>query len=214
MMSKRTKVSLTELGHYSGGADIAKGSFVLFATNLIGIIFVACLILLTQGYGKWKKAGLGLVIVLIFSITIIDPLHKSLYKLTVKSKVLALVVTLPNKYPHVFTGRGRIDAININYHGEILHVGIEGVVPTPSPTLADEEADEKTDEIEDTLQIAINLFQKNLEEILNTPTIVEVDLIPIDIISARSRDDYTTDPIKYISPQERDTDHSVNGINK
>ena len=173
-------LSLTELGHFSGGVDIAKGSFVLFLTNLVGIIFFACLVLLTQGYGYWKKAGIALFIILIASVVIFDPLEKALHKLTVKSKVMSLMATLPQKYPHMFTGTGRIDAIHVNYLGNILNVDIEGVAPRPR------EVDGITEPPEVKAQKVIDVFQQHLEQELDEPVIVEVNVIPVDIIYIQS----------------------------
>ena len=187
-------LSLTELGHYSGGSDIAVGAFILFVTNLIGIILVACLILLSQGYGEWKKAGLALLTILICSIIIVDPLNKALYKLTVKSQMLSLMVELPEKYPHIFTGRGKLDSIHVNYHGDILNVDLEGIVPVPK--------DIESDELSIRLQEATDLFQKHLELNLGTPVVLELNLIPIDMLSARSGGEHLN-PIGYKSPVER-----------
>ncbi len=189
-------LSLTELGLYSGGVDIAKGSFVLFATNFLGIIFVACIVLLSHGYGKWKKAGVGLLAVLIVSFAIIEPLQKALYKLTVKSEVLALMVSLPNKYPHMFTGQGRIDAIHVNYHGDTLYVGIEGIAPRPKSDLTREEIDQN-------LRNVLDLFQDHLKQKLNSPVIVELDVIPVELISVSSGGE-ELDPVGYEEPDKEE----------
>lgn len=189
-------LSLTELGLYSGGVDIAKGSFVLFATNFLGIIFVACIVLLSHGYGKWKKAGVGLLAVLIVSFAIIEPLQKALYKLTVKSEVLALMVSLPNKYPHMFTGQGRVDAIHVNYHGDTLYVGIEGIAPRPKSDLTLEEIDQN-------LQNVLDLFQDHLKQKLNSPVIVELDVIPVELISVSSGGE-ELDPVGYEEPDKEE----------
>jgi uncharacterized hydrophobic protein (TIGR00271 family) len=191
-------LSLTELGHYSGGADIAKGSFVLFATNLLGIIFVACLILLSQGYGQWKKAGIGLLVVLVTSVTIIDPLQRALFKLSVKSEVLALLVSLPNEIPHMYTGQGRVDAIHVNYQGDVLHIDIEGISPKPKGEFSRQE-------MEDKLQLVTDVFQEHLKQKLNTQVVVEIDIIPVDLLSARSGDDHL-DPAGFLEPEEQDDD--------
>jgi uncharacterized hydrophobic protein (TIGR00271 family) len=198
-------LSLTELGHYSGGIDIAKGSFILFVTNLLGIIFVACLILLSQGYGQWKRAGAGLLAVLVLSIVIINPLQKALYKLTVKSEVLALLVSLPQKFPHMFSGQGRIDAIHVNYQGDFLHVDIEGVVPKKA-------LDPKLEGTEERLQSALDLFQDELQQTLKVPIIVELELIPVDILNARSGDEHM-DPVGFIEPDELE-ENSLNSKSK
>ncbi len=193
-------LSLTELGHYSGGVDIARGSFILFLTNLIGIVFVACLILLSQGYGSWKKAGAGLIAILLASILIINPLEKALYKLTVKSKVLSLMVTLPQKYPHMFSGQGKIDGIHVNYRGDdILHVSIDGFTPKPK------EVKGITERMDAKLRRVVDVFQKHLEKELGTPVIVEVDLIPVEIISAKSGGE-EFNPAGYQEPETTDPD--------
>jgi uncharacterized hydrophobic protein (TIGR00271 family) len=186
-------LSLTELGHYSGGVDIALGSFILFATNLLGIIFFACLVFLSQGYGQWRKAGLGIVIVLACSISIIDPLQRSLYKLIVKNEAISLMVTLPEKYPHVFTNDGRVDSIHVNYHGEILHLNIEGVFP--SLNLTDEETLQR-------MKQAVDIFQGELQKEIGSEVIVELNAIPVDMLNYESGADHM-DPKKFISPQER-----------
>ena len=173
-------LSLTELGHYSGGIDIAKGSFVLFLTNLAGIVFFACLVLLCQGYGLWKKAGIALFVILIASVVIFDPLEKALYKLTVKSKVMSLMAILPQKYPHMFTGTGRIDAIHVNYLGDILNVDIEGVAPRTR------EVEGITESPEVRAQKVVDVFQEHLEQALGEPVLVEVNVIPVDMIYIRS----------------------------
>ena len=173
-------LSLTELGLFSGGEDIAKGSFILFLTNLVGIIFFACLTLLSQGYGYWKKAGLTLIAIVIAAVLIFDPLEKALYKLTVKSKVMTLLATLPQRYPHMFTGTGKVEAINVNYFGDILNVDIEGFAPRRR------EVDGITEEPEVRLQKIVDVFQKHLEQELDAPVIVEVNAIPVDLIYIKS----------------------------
>ena len=193
--------SLTELGLYSGGSDIARGSFILFLTNFLGIVFFACIILLSQGYGKWRKAGLGLIITLFASFIIVDPLQRALYKLTVKSEVLGLLVELPHTYPHMYTGSGRVDSINVTYRGEVLHVSIDGVAPIIEDP--DEEFDEETyeDNYLDRLQKVTEVFHQHLEEKLQGPVTVEIDLIPIEVMSATAGGE-DLDPLGFESPEE------------
>ena len=200
--------SLTELGLYSGGADIARGSFILFATNFLGIIFFACIILLTQGYGKWRKAGLGLIVTLLASIIIIDPLQKALYKLTVKSEVLGLLVELPQKYPHMYSGQGRVDTINVTYRGEVLHVSIDGV--TPILEKDDDSLDEETleEDMNNRLQEVTDLFHQALEEKLHGPVTLEVDLVPIEILTASAGGE-ELDPVGYDEPEEVEEDQEI-----
>ena len=71
-----TGLSLSEFGLYSGGTDIAQGAFVLFLTNLIGIIGVAVLVFASQRYGEWKKALLALMLILGLSAFLVPPLQQ------------------------------------------------------------------------------------------------------------------------------------------
>lgn len=47
--------SLRQFGLDRGGYEIAAGSFLLFLTNLSGIIIVAGVVFVSQGYGLWIK---------------------------------------------------------------------------------------------------------------------------------------------------------------
>ena len=201
-------LSLTELGLFSGGADIARGSFILFATNLLGIVFFACIVLLTQGYGKWRKAGLGLILTLLASIIIIDPLQKALYKLTVKSEVLGLLVELPQEYPHLFSGQGRIDSINVNYRGEVLHVSIDGVAPVKQIDDVPFNEEEMEDELNANLQHVTELFHAHLEEKLQGPVTLEVDVVPVEILNASAGGE-ELDPVGYETPEELEEQQEI-----
>ena len=64
-------LSLSEFGLFSGGTDIAFGAFLLFLTNLVGIVIVAILVFVLQRYGEWKKALLSLFIFLGLSMLLI-----------------------------------------------------------------------------------------------------------------------------------------------
>ena len=78
----------------------------------------------------------------------------------------------------MFTGQGRIDAIHVNYKDDILHVDIEGIAPKPKIKLTKQE-------MEDKLQSVLDLFQQHLKQKLNSPVIVEIDVIPVDLLNAR-----------------------------
>ena len=134
-----TGLSLAELGTYTGSIGIAEGSFLLFLINLIGIVLVACITLLSQGFGNWKKAFIGLIVVVLITAPFVNPLKLALNKLFIKSTVLEMVVKLPEKYPHIFNRRGRIDAINIDYDEDIIYVELEGVTPRQKPKLSESE---------------------------------------------------------------------------
>lgn len=105
--------TLGQIGLQDGGSDIAAGSFLLFLTNLVGVIVTAGLVFAWQGHGNSKKAALGLCVVAALSLALIHPLGLSLYKLYVKSTTLSLIATLVAKHPEVFSERARIRTVSV-----------------------------------------------------------------------------------------------------
>lgn len=158
-------LSLSEIGLYSGGADIAGGAFILFLTNLAGIVVVAGAVLVSQRYGDWKKATVGLLMVSAISIFLMEPLGESLHRLSVKSRTMRLIATLPAVRPDLFTSRGRIDSLHVTYRNDLLHVDIDGVIPRSEL---------------DVMQEGIDVLRQYLSESLNEPLVIELEAIPLD----------------------------------
>lgn len=117
-------LSLTELGLYSGGSDIAKGAFLLFLTNLIGIVAVAIAVFALQRYGHWKKALIGLGLTLALSGLLIQPLGRALHRLYVKSTALQAIASIATIAPDTFAARARFDSVNVTYRGDRLYIDI------------------------------------------------------------------------------------------
>ena len=49
-------LSLAEIGLVTSGSGIARGSFLLFMTNLIGIVAIGIAVFAAHRYGHWKAA--------------------------------------------------------------------------------------------------------------------------------------------------------------
>jgi uncharacterized membrane protein len=98
-------LSLTEIGLVSGGVSIARGSFLLFLTNLIGIVAVGIAVFAAHRYGHWKAVSVGLVLAVLSSALLIEPLGESFRRLYVKSTALRLVATLTTERSDIFPAR-------------------------------------------------------------------------------------------------------------
>ncbi|MEE9590147.1 MAG: DUF389 domain-containing protein [Hyphomicrobiaceae bacterium] len=156
--------SLAEVGLYSGGEGIAKGAFLLFVTNLAGIVVTAGIVFALQGYGHLKKAAIGLALVAVMSAALVYPLGVPLYKLHVKSMALSLIVAARKNMPRLYDGKGRVDSVHVAYRGDQLYVNMD--------VLGDE------DDISG-MQEQIDVFQQSLSRLLEQPVRVKVDLIPV-----------------------------------
>ncbi len=157
------------LGHHSGGADIATGAFTLFLTNLVGIVGVGIVVFITQRYGRWKQALVGLAVVGILAGTLIQPLNETLSRLVVKSTTLRLIAELPQIQPELFEGQLRIDDVDVVFRDDQLHVYLRGIAP-------------KNLTRGDAAQTRINAFQRLLSDAVGEEVVVELALVPVDIL--------------------------------
>lgn len=157
------------LGQHSGGADIATGAFTLFLTNLVGIVGVGIVVFITQRYGRWKQALVGLAVVGILAGTLIQPLNKTLSRLVIKSTTLKLIAELPQIQPELFEGQFRIDDIDVVFRDDQLHVYVRGIAP-------------KDFILGDAAQTRINAFQRLLSDAVGEEVAVELALVPVDIL--------------------------------
>lgn len=164
-------ISLAEFGPLEGGINIAAGAFTLFLTNLIGIVVVAMLVFIFQRYGDWKKALLGLVVIMISSVFLVHPLHQALHELYVKNRVVRLFVKLAATRPDIVSGRGKFDSLHVGYRNGVLHVYADVFIPR--------------DRMEN-LQGRVDEFRQFLTADVGEPVVLDVDMVPVDVVSVRS----------------------------
>jgi uncharacterized hydrophobic protein (TIGR00271 family) len=170
-------LSLSEFGLFSGGADIAYGSIMLFLTNLVGIVAVAILVFVSQRYGEWKKALLALLLIVGFAAFLIKPLDGSLHRLYVKHRVVRLIAKLSDVRPDIVTGRAKLEPIiDVTYRDDLLHVHVDAFFPK--------------DELVDNpglpnAQERVELFQEYLSADIGEPVLVEIDIIQVEMLHVR-----------------------------
>jgi uncharacterized hydrophobic protein (TIGR00271 family) len=177
-------LSLSQLGLFSGGTDIAVGAFLLFLTNLVGIVAIAILVFVFQRYGEWKKALLGLVLFIGVSALLFQPLENSLHRLYVKNRVVRLFVKLARDRPDIVTGRAKFESLNVIYRDGLLHANAS--ILLPKDQLVDKPGAPN-------LQKRVDLFREYLSKDIGEPVVVEFEVIPVDMIHISSQ------------PQERQT---------
>lgn len=122
---------LGELGDkLAGYQSIATGSFLLFMTNLAGIIFSASLIFLLQNYGNFKQAMVSLIGFLLLLVILMVPLGFSFDKLYVESVANHTLFQLRQENPELFSRNSKIETFQI-WFGEDrkLHLDIELELP-------------------------------------------------------------------------------------
>ena len=164
-------MSLAEFASYAGGIHVAAGAFVLFLTNLVGIVVVAMLVFICQRYGQWKKALVALVAILILSLFLVRPLQQALYKIYVKDRVVLLAVKLAKTRPDIIAGAQGFQTLNVFYRGGILHVYADMFMEKGKM---------------DNLQGRLDEFRKLLSAEVGEPVVIDMTLAPVDIVTVHS----------------------------
>jgi len=171
-------LSLSEFGLFSGGTDVAEGAFVLFLTNLIGIVAVAILVFVSQRYGEWKKALVAMLLFVGLSALLIQPLNQAFHKIYVENRVVRVLHKLVVASPDQFVGAAtaRIESINVTYRGDLLHVNIDALVSRDA-LLEKSGLNPKE---------RLGLIQESLSVDIGEPIVLELDLTPVDMVFLRS----------------------------
>ena len=158
-------LSVVGIGLARLNTPIAFGAFVLFITNLTGIIFSGVIILLLQSYGSVKRAKQGLI----FSVTMLVilglPLGLSLKGLIIENNVRYNVNQIVRESATAFENSD-IRSVEITHNQNPIVVEIEVAAAANSLD-------------RDRLMLVKNLLTKKLDR----PVDLEVKVIPLETIS-------------------------------
>ena len=147
--------------------DFAIGAFILFLTNLVGIIISADIIFLWQSYGSWKKAMSSFFILVLSLIFISLPLNLSFQKMIAENRVRHAF----SEYSRIYSTdiKGYITSIKVDLQDDQLLVEVN-VVREP----------ERFHEIDP--QKKLKFIQAFLSERLDKPVHLKVRVLPVEII--------------------------------
>ncbi|MDJ0719781.1 MAG: TIGR00341 family protein [Prochloraceae cyanobacterium] len=159
-------LSVVGIGLASGQQELIVGAFLLFLTNLTGIVFSGGVVFLFQSYGSIEKARQGLIISILALLLLGVPLGFSLEQLLVKERVRRSVDTLIRHRTVTFS-RADIRSIKVNSGEDIIFVKIEVAAPLDSIS-------------ENQVQLVRNFISRELKE----PVRLKVRVIPIKVLDA------------------------------
>ena len=158
-------------GRYDRLLNLAGGSFLLFLTNLAGIIFCAGLVFLVQGYGSWRKAFIRLSLTLAILGLLSLPLSVQLQNKLLTNQVLSSLdkfVRTDNKQKDWFRDWvNSVDAFDIYVANRNRKIYIRMNVIAPLGLLSQED---------------VNLMQEFLSQELEKPVELEINLFPYEIL--------------------------------
>ncbi|MEM8954283.1 MAG: DUF389 domain-containing protein [Verrucomicrobiota bacterium] len=153
------------LPNTAAGPKLATGAFLLFAANVLGIIFSAGIVFLLHGYGKLHKGMTGMGLLTLAVLLITWPLDFSFRNLYAKSSVSHSIENLAKKDAGLFDGLSEVLSVNIVYARDAYHLEFDIIVPK--------------DELGD-IQQKLNAFSEALSKDLDHPVHARVRAIPAD----------------------------------
>ena len=164
--------AIVDIGLYFGRTfkelNLAGGSFLLFLTNLAGIIFCAGLIFLIQGYGNFKKAIIPSLITIVVLVILSLPLTSQLESFLLRNQVVEKIDSFSRIYIEqkgwIENTTGTVDLYVENRDTEIY---VLMTIVTPRGEINQENVD---------------ILQEFLSQELKKPINLELHLVPFDLL--------------------------------
>ena len=147
--------------------NLANGAFLMFLTNLAGIVFCAGLVFLIQGYGNWQKALAGMSLTIAIIVLVSLPLYFQLQNFLLRNKVLESLAKLDLIYPYKKEWIAPIDYADIYIANRENEINIQLNVIAPIGLVSQDD---------------INLAQEFLSEELEKPVDLQINLLPLYIL--------------------------------
>ena len=154
----------TGVGLSLGDRGIIPGSFLLFATNLIGIIVSAGLVFLLQAYGNVKQAVLGLLAAVLSLVLISYPLGFSLNRLLIRNEIYHGLSDIKQQRPDLFADLSGY-SWNVRFGEDAVYIDMDLMAP---PNMVESDR--------------LDLIGEAIAEGLNTPVKVKFRLVPVNIV--------------------------------
>ncbi|HAC64634.1 MAG TPA: TIGR00341 family protein [Cyanothece sp. UBA12306] len=144
--------------------ELSTGSFILFLTNLLGIILMAALVFILDSYGSWKRAILGLLF-LVFNLLIITlPLNFSFQEMITENRVRHAIYLYVRESKHHL-----LRNIQVQLKEQEIFVIVEVIDPSGQKTISND-------------QQKLKKVQDFIEEKVGKPINLKLRVFPIEII--------------------------------
>lgn len=160
-------IALSDFHHQGGGAAMARGAFLLFATNILGIVAAAVLAFGLQGYGQWQKPFAVAIALVVASFFVVDRLDRRLEIIFVEDLVKRLYVEaikqqtgLVSEDSYIWQVRGERSAGNLAV--SIVMLGLR--------------------ENNDSIGASAETFRTLISEELGEEISLKIEIIPIDVV--------------------------------
>ncbi len=151
----------------TGDLESAMGAFLLFLTNLVGIIISADVIFLWQSYGSWKRSIWTLFLLVISMIVISFPLSSSFQEMVMDNRIRHALAEFDRLYnPGI---KGYINSVEVELEGDAALVLVD-IVREPL----------RSDEIN--LQERLEFIRDFISKKVDKPIHLKFRVLPVEIL--------------------------------
>ena len=147
--------------------NLASGAFLLFLTNLAGMVFCGGLVFLLQGYGNWRSTIARLSLTIALVVLVSWPLSQELQSFLLRNKVLESLVKFEQTYPDRKEWVAPVQYADIYIVNREQQIYIQVDVMAPSGLIS---------------QGDIDLAQEFLSQELEKPVEFQLNLLPFYIL--------------------------------
>ncbi len=173
-------LTVDQFGNDLIATNLPRGAFLLFATNLIGIVLIAVAVFASQRYGRWALTGIGMVAATVLCAIVIPDLRQSFNRLYIKSHIVVATEELAVSRPDLVTRRGKIEKFVTDFDGDTIVLRFDLIMPL--------------DQRDDTPR-RVQELHRYFADRLARPVRLEFDVLYADIVDYAAGEGVTTTPL-------------------
>ena len=165
-------IALSDLHHQGNGMTMAGGAFLLFVTNILGILASAILVFGLQGYGNWRKPFAAAVVLMLGSFFVVDRLDRRLEIIFVEDLVKRFYVKTIDEERGIVT--------EDSYIWQVRGERVDGALVVSVVLLG-------LRENLGSLEASAETFRKMISTELGEEIVLTLEIIPIDVVHHEAR---------------------------
>lgn len=167
------RMTMGSFGRDVSVPNLPKGAFLLFATNLVGIVLVAVGVFAAQQYGRLALTFASLIFTVLLCGVLLPDLRTAFERLYIKGQFVHLVEELAVTRPDLLHSRGKLEYYSVNFEGETIVLRIDVLMPK---------------EFKSNTQNRLDAVHQILAERIERPLRIEMDVHYADIVDYEAGD--------------------------
>ena len=159
-------VSFTLNSRLNQNLDVASGAFLLFLTNLAGIIISAGIVFIVERYGILRKSLIGLLIAFLIVILLSVPLNNRLQEFLLTNRIFKQITQFGTIYARERDWVKQVDTKDVFVNRQKDKIAVFLTIVAPEGVIAPEDVEK---------------LEKFLTEKNQKPVVLEIQVFPFEV---------------------------------